>query len=66
MEIALSDKKLRKVMEDALIDILVHKPELFRKMLVDIIEDIGLANAIKEARKNEFVPEERIMRLLPK
>ena len=60
MEIVMKDNKLREIIEEALIDILTQKPELFRQVFVDAIEDMGLAAAIKEGRKNEFVPEKEI------
>ncbi len=64
MEIVLNDSKMREVLEEALIDILTRKPELFRQIFMDAIEDMGLASAIKEGRENDFVQESEIMAIL--
>jgi len=66
MQLALSDKKFREVVEDALIDILLNKPELLKAILADVVEDACLSAAIKEGRKDEFIPEQEIMALLTK
>ncbi len=34
-----------------------QKRGVFQKILLEALEEIGLANAIKEGRKNEFVGE---------
>jgi len=64
MELVVNDRKFRKIVEDALIDMLNNKPEIFRKILSEAIEDVCLANAIREGRRDEFVTETEIMALL--
>ena len=61
MELVMNDRKFRKIVEDALVDMLNNKPEVFRKIFSEAIEDVCFANAISEGRRDEFVPETEIM-----
>jgi hypothetical protein len=41
-----------------------EKQGLFVDLMLEVIEETGLANAIKEGRRNEFVNEDRITAIL--
>ncbi len=43
-----------------MIELLRTKRELIRDILPEALEEVGLANAIAEGRKNEFVSEEEV------
>jgi hypothetical protein len=47
-----------------LIDLIKKRKELFAEIFRDALEEVGLANAIAESRKNEFVFEEMIFTIL--
>jgi len=46
--IIIDDQTLRGLLKEALIEVLEEKPELLRDMLAEAIEQIGLAQAIRE------------------
>ncbi len=52
------------MLKQALVELLDEKRELFYEVLVKAIEEIGLANAIRQGRKDEFVSEEQILAVL--
>jgi len=64
MDLTVNEDKLKELIKDALIEMMSEKKELFQEILLEAIEEAGLINAIKEGRKNKFVEEERIMKLL--
>jgi hypothetical protein len=64
MQVLLSDEKTREMLTEILIDLIKSRKELFTEIFQAALEEIGLANAIAEGRKNEFVPEENIFALL--
>ena len=52
------------MLTEVLIDLIRTRKELFAEIFQDALEEIGLANAIAESRKNEFVCEETIFTIL--
>jgi hypothetical protein len=64
MQISLSDETTREMLTEILIDLIKTRKELFSEIIQDALEEVGLANAITEGRKNEFVPEANIFALL--
>jgi len=64
MQISISDEKTREMFTEILIDLIKTRKELFSEIIQEALEEVGLANAIAEGRKNEFVPEEDIFALL--
>jgi hypothetical protein len=64
MQISISDEKTREMLTEILIDLIKTRKELFSEIIQEALEEVGLANAITEGRKNEFVPEANIFALL--
>ncbi|MFM7885360.1 MAG: hypothetical protein ACKPCM_01410 [Pseudanabaena sp.] len=64
MQIFLNDEKTREMLTEVLIDLIRTRKELFAEIFRDALEEVGLANAIAEGRKNEFVSEEMIFTIL--
>jgi len=64
MELSISDEKLKEVMKEAIIEIIKKKRKVFYEIILEAIEEVGLANAIREGRKNKFVGEDRILKML--
>jgi len=54
------------MLTEILIDLIKTRKELFSEIIQEALEEVGLANAITEGRKNEFVPEANIFALLDK
>ncbi|MFN5753323.1 MAG: hypothetical protein ACK47G_12825 [Pseudanabaena sp.] len=64
MKVLLNDEKTREMLTEVLIDLIRTRKELFAEIFRDALEEVGLANAIAEGRKNEFVSEETIFTIL--
>lgn len=64
MESAINEQKTKELLTEILIEMMQTKRELFYEIVLEALEEIGLANAITEGRSNEFVPEEEIFAIL--
>lgn len=64
MELSISDEKLKEIIKEAIIEIIKEKRKVFYEIILEAIEEVGLANAIREGRKNKFVGEDRILKML--
>ena len=64
MELTVNEDKMKELLTDIMINMIQQRRDIFYDMIVEAIEDVGLANAIREGRKNKFVDEQRIMDLL--
>jgi hypothetical protein len=64
MQVSLDDEQTREMLTEILIDLIKTRKELFMEIFQDALEEVSLAKAIAEGRKNEFVPEENIFALL--
>ncbi len=64
MKISINDDKTKEILTEIMIDILQNRKDLFYDIVIEGIEEIGLANAIQEGRQDEFVEEEEIFSLL--
>jgi len=64
MEQIISDEKTKELLEEVLVEMIREKREVFYEIILEAIEEVGLANAIKEGRTGEFVGEDEIMNAL--
>ncbi len=62
--ITLDEQKLRELLKQAVIEALQERQDLWQDAIRDALEDVGLANAILQGRKGDFVDEEEITALL--
>jgi hypothetical protein len=51
-------------LKGVIIELAQERRDLFLEMILEAIEEIGLANAIREGRQDEFVSEESIVAIL--
>jgi len=58
------DVLIEGTLKGVIIELAQERRDLFFEMILEAIEEIGLANAIREGRQNEFVSEESIMAIL--
>ncbi|CCQ54825.1 hypothetical protein [Crocosphaera watsonii] len=47
-----------------MIELIKTRRDIFHEIIIEALEEVGLANAITEGRKNDFVPQENIFSLL--
>ena len=64
MELTVSDDKLKQVLKEIMVEMIQDKRNVMSEIIADALEDIGLAQAIKQGRKNRFVDESRIVGIL--
>ena len=64
MEVSMSNKKTKNLLKEIIIEMIKENREGFCALIQESIEEIGLANAIKEGRKNKLVDENRILNIL--
>ncbi len=64
MKLNVSDEKMRELVKDVMIELIRDNREEFYDLILEAIEEAGLARAIKEGRKNKFVSEDRISKIL--
>ena len=64
MEICIDESKFKELMKQALVEALEDRKEMIYDMLSEVIEDIGLAHAIKEGEATESVGKQEILDIL--
>lgn len=66
METYLDEKRLKKLLKDALIEVLEERKEILSEILVEAMEDIGLIHAIREGESTKPVSKEEILKIMGK
>lgn len=64
MQLTISDEKTKELLTEVLAVMLKEKRDVFYEILLEALEDVGLASAIAEGRRNEFVSENVVMNIL--
>ncbi len=64
MEMTLSEEKTKELLTEILIEMIQKKREVFYEIILEALEEIGLANAIAETREDDFVSEDEIFDIL--
>lgn len=52
------------LLKEALVELLQERREEFYSLFIEALEEIGLANAIQEGRRNTFVSEKYVASIL--
>ena len=60
----LPERDLKNLVKIALEELIKEKPELFRDLIAEVIEDIALGKAIEEGLNTPEVSEEEVFRIL--
>ena len=64
MEITISEDRAKELLKQVLIELLQERRDLFYEVMLDAMEEVGLANAIREGRQNECVSENDLLTVL--
>jgi hypothetical protein len=64
MELTVNETQAKELLKQVMIELVKEKRDLFFEIVVEAMEEIGLANAIREGRRNEYVSEEQITAIL--
>ena len=60
----LDDEKTKALLTAVMIDLINNKREIFHDIIVEALEEVGLARAIAEGRQDNFVSEAEIFSIL--
>ncbi len=64
LKAVIGEEKLKGLLKEALTEIIDERRDAFYDLFVETLEDIGLANAIKEGASSGSASRQRINRLL--
>ncbi len=64
MELSISDEKTKELLTEVIVELLKTKRDVLYDVVLEALEEVGLANAIAEGRKDDFVSEDEIFSLL--
>ena len=64
MQLTLDDAKTKALLTEVLVELMQQKRGMFYELILDALEEVGLANAILEGEESEFVEEDDIRALL--
>lgn len=64
MENALSEKRTKELMTEVLSEMMRDERGTFYEIVMEVLEDVGMGNAVKVGRKNDFVSEKEVMQIL--
>lgn len=64
MQPILDDEKTKKLLTEVLIELLQQKREVFYDIVLDALEEVGLAQAMIEGEETDFVDEAEITAIL--
>ena len=62
--ISLDEKQFKILLKQTLIELIDERSDLFSAIVAEALEDIGLANAIRKGRKNDFISKQEIQSIL--
>lgn len=62
--LSLEDKHTKGLMKQALLELFQERRDLFADLFNELIEDVGLGNAMREAEGSGTVSQEEIMSIL--
>ena len=64
MELTLNEAQAKSLLIEIVLELVQERRDWFSEIMVEALEEIGLANAIQEGRRDEFVEEEQIIAIL--
>ena len=64
MQLTINDEKTKELLTEVLVEMIQQKREVFYEIILEALEDVGLANAIVEGRQNKFVSEDKIIDII--
>ena len=62
--ITVEEQGVRELLKQAILELLEERQDLFRELLTEAIEDLGLINAIKEGEATSDVSKSEILSIL--
>lgn len=60
MELTIDETYTKRLLKEVVVELINERQEMFLEVIMEAMEEIGLAQAIRDGRQNEFVSEEEI------
>jgi hypothetical protein len=64
MEVSLDDARLKALLKDILVELLEERREEFSDLILEALEDLALARAIREGEDTGLVDKSEILRII--
>lgn len=64
MELSISDEKTKELLTEVIVELAKTKRGVLYEIMLEALEEVGLANAIAKGRKQSFISEEEIFSIL--
>jgi len=61
--VTIGERQTKELLKAAFIELIEEQPNIFGDILLETLEDVGLARAIQEGRRDDFVSEESVFDL---
>ena len=62
--VSLDEKQFKDLLKQTLLELFEERGELFSTILAEALENVGLANAIREGRDNDFMSRSEVDAIL--
>jgi hypothetical protein len=62
--LSLEDRHTKDLIKQALLELFQERRDLFHDLFEELLEDVGLANAMREGENSEIVSEKEVMKAL--
>ena len=64
MTLTIDEQNMKRLLKEALLDLFEERQELFYELFTEVIEDVGLLQAIKEGEDTEHVSRDEVFAAL--
>lgn len=64
MELSISEEKTKTMLTDVVVELMETKRSVFYDIVLEALEDVGMAHAIAEGKKGKYVSEDEIFSIL--
>lgn len=64
VQLSVDEKKLKDLLKETLVEVIVQKRDLFHDIVSEAIEDIALTNAIKEGESTKSTSREEVFNII--
>jgi vacuolar-type H+-ATPase subunit D/Vma8 len=61
---SLNDVRTKELLTEVMVDLIKNKRDVLHEIMLEALEEVGLANAIMDGRENNFVSEDEIFSIL--
>jgi hypothetical protein len=64
MTLTIDERNMKRLLKEALLDLIEERQELFYELSTEVIEDVGLLQAVKEGEDTEKVSRDELFAIL--